>query len=316
MKNENFSSSFAEGRLDFFEKAFAIEAAVPYNKTKGERIKMHINCLIVEDERELAKAVCEYFELFDVSCKWVETAGECQAFLRENQADVLILDINLGQESGFSLCKQIRAESELPILFVSARQSDEDVLLALNIGGDDYVKKPYSLSVLLAKVRIMMRRIAPGVQGGTEAGQGVSQEKPQAGETGKSGNRIDRSEGRLGENTEGGTGDRPECEDGSGDSILLLDEGTLRAAVNGRWVQLRAREFRLLQCLYDHRGAIVTKEKLFEEVWGDSFFGDGTLNVHIRKLREKLEENPNEPRYIKTVWGTGYILELPERQGC
>lgn len=274
---------------------------------------MHVNCLIVEDERELAKAACEYFELFDVSCRWVETAAECQAFLRENQADVLILDINLGEENGFSLCKQIRAESEIPILFVSARQSDEDVLLALNIGGDDYVKKPYSLSVLLAKVKIMMRRIASGVQGGSEAGQGVSQERVEAapaGEMRESGNRIGRSEVRLGDRLAGSTG-----EDGSRDSILSLDEGTMRAVVNGRCVQLRAREFRLLLCLYEHRGAIVTKEKLFEEVWGNSFFSDGTLNVHIRKLREKLEENPNEPRYIKTVWGTGYILELPEGQG-
>lgn len=250
---------------------------------------MHINCLIVEDERELAKAACEYFELFDVSCRWVETAGECQAFLRENQVDVLVLDINLGEESGFSLCKQIRAESEIPILFVSARQSDEDVLLALNIGGDDYVKKPYSLSVLLAKVKIMMRRIAPGFRG-----------EALSGETRKDGQKTDVAGNGLPENGDGR------------EAVLVLDEGTMRVTVRGRCVQLRAREFRLLQCLYEHRGTIVTKEKLFEEVWEDAFFSDGTLNVHIRKLREKLEENPNEPRYIKTVWGTGYILELPE----
>ena len=73
---------------------------------------------------------------------------------------------------------------------------------------------------------------------------------------------------------------------------------------------LKAKEFALLKCLYEHKNTIVTKEKLFDEVWGDSFYSDGTLNVHIRKLREKLEKDPNNPEIIKTVWGTGYILEL------
>ena len=79
--------------------------------------------------------------------------------------------------------------------------------------------------------------------------------------------------------------------------------------VEGRNVQLKSKEFQLLSCLYSHRNTIVTKEQLFNEVWGDSFYSDSTLNVHIRRLREKIESDPNEPRFIKTVWGTGYILE-------
>ena len=75
-------------------------------------------------------------------------------------------------------------------------------------------------------------------------------------------------------------------------------------------VALKAKEFKLFQCLFENRNTIVTKEKLFDLVWGDAYFSDGTLNVHIRKLREKLEENPNEPKMIKTIWGTGYMLEL------
>ena len=79
----------------------------------------------------------------------------------------------------------------------------------------------------------------------------------------------------------------------------------------GNRISLKAKEFALLKCLYSHKNTIVTKDALFEEVWGDVFYSDGTLNVHIRKLREKLEEDPNDPKIIKTVWGTGYILEDP-----
>ena len=93
-------------------------------------------------------------------------------------------------------------------------------------------------------------------------------------------------------------------------STLTLDESTMSAILNGERIALKAKEFALLQCLYQHRNTIVKKDILFEEVWGDSFFSDGTLNVHVRKLREKLEKDPNNPQMLKTVWGTGYILEI------
>ena len=80
--------------------------------------------------------------------------------------------------------------------------------------------------------------------------------------------------------------------------------------VEGKEIALKAKEFALLQCLYRHRNTIVKKDVLFEEVWGDAFFSDGTLNVHVRKLREKLEKDPNNPKMLKTVWGTGYMLDL------
>lgn len=224
---------------------------------------MHYNCLIVDDETDLAKMTCEYFEMFDVTCACVETAGECKNFLKENKVDVILMDINLKEESGFHICKKIRMESEIPILFISARQSDDDVLMALNIGGDDYIKKPCSLSVLLAKVKVIMKRMV---------------NQPQT---------VTDSKG-----------------------IISVDSGTMRVYVNQREVQLKAREFKLFQCLFENRNTIVTKEKLFNKVWGDSYFSDGTLNVHIRKLREKIEENPNEPKMIKTIWGTGYMLEI------
>ena len=88
----------------------------------------------------------------------------------------------------------------------------------------------------------------------------------------------------------------------------------MSAVINGKSIPLKAKEYALLECLYNHKNTIVKKETLFDEVWGDVFFSDSTLNVHIRKLREKLEENPNDPKLIKTVWGTGYFLEIKEEE--
>ena len=232
---------------------------------------MHYDCLIVDDEIELAKMTAEYFEMFDIRTQYVDSAASCFAFLEENDADMILLDINLGDGSGFDVCKRIREEYKLPILFISARQSDDDVLIALSIGGDDYIKKPYSLSVLLAKVKVNLKRVEQLKQ-------------------------LDSM------------GDKKEMQADTPE--FVLDEPTMSLILRGERIALKAKEFALLKCLYEHRNTIVTKDKLFDEVWGDNFYSDGTLNVHIRKLREKLEADPNEPRYIKTIWGTGYILEL------
>lgn len=120
---------------------------------------MHYNCLIVDDETDLAKMTAEYFQMFEVSTAYVGSAEECYRFLEDNTIDLMLLDINLGDGTGFEVCRKIREEYQLPILFISARQSDDDVLVALSIGGDDYIKKPYSLSVLLAKVRVNLRKV-------------------------------------------------------------------------------------------------------------------------------------------------------------
>ena len=231
---------------------------------------MNYNCLIIDDEQDLSRMTQEYFEMFGVTCAIAATSEECLSFLKENTADIFLLDINLGNESGFALCKQLREKYDTPILFISARQSDDDVLVALNIGGDDYIKKPYTLSVLLAKVKVQLKRL--------EAIKQLS------GDSASSGN----------------------------SEIFTIDSATMSCTVEGKNVQLKSKEFQLLSCLYAHKNTIVTKEQLFNEVWGDSFYSDSTLNVHIRRLREKIEEDPNEPRFIKTVWGTGYILEADQ----
>ncbi len=274
---------------------------------------MDVQCLIVDDEVELAQMTCEYFEMFGVSCKYVESAQECLAFLDENTAGLILLDINLVNESGFSLCKKIRETLDIPILFISARDSDSDVLIALNIGGDDYIKKPYSLSVLLAKVQVVLKRM----EAGRRAAESMKKEAPEQ-ETG----RMDGTKAMNGgaDNVrQAGSSPGSGMEQPSGTSLRLAEEklcvylkknrtGAASGAAEQE-IPLKAKEFALLKCLYEHRGTIVTKEQLFLSVWGDAFYSDGTLNVHIRRLREKLEEDPSDPRLIKTIWGTGYMLE-------
>lgn len=249
---------------------------------------MHYNCLIVDDEEELAKMTAEYFNMFDVKTQYVNGAASCYAFFEDNTADLVLLDINLGDGSGFEVCKKLRESYRLPILFISARQSDDDVLVALSIGGDDYVKKPYSLSVLLAKVKVNLKRMSELNNSASEKTVDNANES-----TGKVKGSEQLQETASSSNTD-----------------FKLDASTMSVILNGERIGLKAKEFTLLKCLCDHKNTIVTKEVLFNEVWGDSFFTDGTLNVHIRKLREKIEKDPNNPEIIKTVWGTGYILEI------
>jgi len=119
---------------------------------------MHYNVLVVDDEIMLANMTAEYFNAFDIKTFAAATAKEALDFLKENKADLILLDINLVESSGFDLCKIIRQDYDTPIFFVSARVSTDDMLIALNIGGDDYITKPYELNVLLAKVKARLKR--------------------------------------------------------------------------------------------------------------------------------------------------------------
>ncbi len=224
---------------------------------------MVYTCLVVDDEKELAIATCEYFNMFGVSTTYVTNERDCLTFLEQHEAKLILLDINLREESGFLLCKKIRQFSDVPIFFISARHSDDDILMALNIGGDDYIKKPYALSVLLAKVKVVLKRFED------------TREK------------LPMQSGRI-----------------------RVDVQARKVFVDDKDIELKNKEFKLFLYLFQHPNKVITKDELFINVWGDAFFSDGTLNVHIRKLREKIEKDANNPEIIKTIWGTGYRLEL------
>lgn len=219
---------------------------------------MKYDCLIVDDEQVLADSTAEYLNWFHVKTAAVYTAEQCLAFFQNHTADLVLLDITLGNESGFALCQTLRKKTDIPILFISARTSDDDQIIALNIGGDDYVQKPYSLSVLLAKVKAVLKRY----------GQSVHPVYT--------------------------------------DDHLHINLQTKQILVQDMPVKLTALEFKLLAYLIEHRDRVVSKQELFEQIWGTRFTGDGTLNVHIRKIREVIERMPSQPKYIQTVWGDGY----------
>jgi len=225
---------------------------------------MKYDCLIIDDEEALSESTRDYFNMFDVKTAWVKDQFACKNFLRDNQASVILLDINLGDSSGFDLCKYLRNTSDVPILFISARTSDDDMLLALNIGGDDYIQKPYSLAVLLAKVKAVLKR-------------------------------YKADENELSEFVSGN---------------LRIDFVSGDVFVNEVKIELKAMEYKLLAYLVNNKNRTITKDEIFLKVWEDSITGDNTLNVHIRYLREKIEDTPNEPKFIKTVWGTGYRFEV------
>ncbi len=222
---------------------------------------MTYDCLIIDDEKLLADSTAEYFNLFGVKTAVAYSASECRSFFRENAARLLLLDINLGDGSGFDLCRSLRESTDIPILFISARTSDDDQIIALSIGGDDCIQKPYSLSVLLAKVKAVLKRC---------------------------GKREDAN---------------------YADGRLIVDFDARQVLVNGMPVRLTALEFKLLAYLIRNEGRMIPKQELFEKVWEDSFIGDGTLNVHIRKIREAIEREPGSPEYILTVWGEGYRFQ-------
>lgn len=219
---------------------------------------MVYDCLIIDDEKLLADSTAEYFNLFGVKTAVAYSALECRDFLKENTARLLLLDINLGDGSGFELCRELRETTEIPILFISARTSDDDKIIALSIGGDDYIQKPYSLAVLLAKVRAVLKRY--------------------------------------------GSREQTKYEDGR----LTVDFNSREVLVDREPVKLTSLEFKLLAYLVQNAGRVISKQELFEKVWEDKFTGDGTLNVHIRKIREAIERKPGSPEYIITAWGDGY----------
>ena len=231
--------------------------------------------LMIDDDEMIATATSEYFNMFGVKTSYVTSYAEAVAFLEKHDVSLLLLDINLGERSGFELCRKVRENYDLPIFFISARTSDDDVLIALNIGGDDYIKKPYTLSILLAKVKAAVARYD-----------------------------------RLRDNPHT-AGNFQQTEDGlvklTGE--VYLNTNIRKIVADGREITLKALEYKLLYYLFTNRGKVVSKDDLLRDVWEDEHINEGTIAVHIRHLREKIEADPKEPQLIKTVWGVGYMME-------
>lgn len=221
--------------------------------------------LIVDDSRELRSLLKEELNSagYHHLCSSDSVSSARQA-IAEETPELVILDINLPDGDGFSLFREIRAHSDVPILFLSARDADSDRLFGLGLGADDYMTKPFLMQELLLRVSGILRRFYRG---------------------------------QLQRETVLHLGD---CTVDFGDATVTTPAGT---------VSLTATERTILQKLLDNRGRIVTYDALCEAVWGGDYYGyENSLNVHIRHLREKVEQQPSHPKWILTARGLGYKL--------
>lgn len=223
--------------------------------------------LIIDDDEDLSFVISDMLENYGYIVNSAPDSETAFELLSKNTYHLILLDINLPGGTGFELCKELRRVSTVPVIFASARTSETDRITGFDIGGDDYLPKPYSMKELLSRVNALMRR----TYGFEEKEKQVS----------------------------------------FGDVVVNITARSVEKA--GREISLSLREFDLLAYLCEHKNTAISKDKLLSGVWGAfSVVEASTLTVHIRWLREKLEDNPAKPVYIKTVWGVGYMLEVKE----
>lgn len=220
--------------------------------------------LIIDDDPDLSQIISDMLESYGYGVTCATDSEQALELLTDSVFHLILLDINLPDTTGFELCRELRQVSTVPVIFASARTSEADRITGFDLGGDDYLPKPYSMKELLSRINALIRR----TYGYTEEEKLVA----------------------------------------FGNVLVNITARTVRK--NDTSIALSLREFDLLAYLCEHPNTALSKERLLQEVWGAfSMVEASTLTVHIRWLREKLEEHPAEPRYIKTVWGVGYMLE-------
>lgn len=223
--------------------------------------------LIVDDDTDLSFVIGKMLESYGYEVTCVGSSEDAFALLTDNTFHLILLDVNLPDSTGFEICKELRRVSTVPVIFASARMGEDDRIHGLDIGGDDYLAKPYSMKELLSRVNALIRR------------------------------------------TYGFKAEDKKIKFGS----ILVNVTSRRVTKNDKEIALSLREFDLLACLARNKNTVMSKEKLLAQVWGAfSEVEPSTLTVHIRWLREKLEDNPAVPDYIKTVRGVGYMLEVQD----
>lgn len=230
--------------------------------------------LVVEDEESFIDALRVGLarEGFDVSV--ARDGQEAIETFASHAFDVVLLDLMLPKVSGLDVCRSIRATSAVPIIIVSAKGEEVDMVLMLEIGADDYVTKPYRLRELVARIRAVMRRHE------TASVPMVSESV---------------------------------VEHGS----LRLDVDARRCFLNDQEIKLRKKEFALMLLLLENPGRVLTRDVLIDRVWGSDYVGDTkTLDVHIKRLRTLIEDDPKNPRIITTIRGVGYRLETATTSGA
>lgn len=224
--------------------------------------------LIVEDDKDIAFIERDYLELAGYQVKIITDGNEGLHEALSQKYDLLLLDLMLPGTDGFTICKAIRQQIDIPILMVTARSEDVDKIRGLGYGADDYIEKPFSPSVLAAKVKAHLAQ--------------YDRLKPAA-----------------------DTQDIITC------GPFLLDKSKRIITKNGEELSLKNKEYELLAFLICHPAQVFSREDLYEMIWGLESMGDNiTVAVHVNRLREKIEDNPSDPKLLQTVWGVGYRLNV------
>jgi len=227
--------------------------------------------LIVEDELILQETLA--YNLKHQGYE-VETAGDGQTAIdkaKQSKPDLILLDIMLPGMDGFEVCRILRKDMSVPILMLTARDDEIDRVVGLEVGADDYLTKPFSMRELIARVRALLRRV--------RLMQNMNQNN-------KSIHKVFHF------------------------NNLVIDETRHEAMINDEPLDLKPKEYDLMLYLARHRGHVLSREQILKEVWGWDFFGDSrTIDVHVRWLREKIEENPAKPKRIITIRSAGYRFE-------
>ncbi len=221
--------------------------------------------LIIEDDEVIAAIERDYLVLSGFEVDIVDNGSDGIARGRTGGYDLILLDLMLPGMDGFTVCRVLRQSLDIPVLMVTARQEDIDKIKGLGLGADDYITKPFSPNVLVARIKANLAQ-------------------------------YDRLK-------DVGTVNRPQIQMGN----ILLQTDAHRVFVDGTEVKLKNKEYELLLFLMSNADIVFSKETLYERIWGYDAMGDNaTVAVHINRLREKIEKNPSQPRYIQTVWGVGY----------
>ena len=231
--------------------------------------------LLVEDDNEISAMLENFLSTENYEVTAVADGEEAVNRFEKGAFDLILLDLMSPRISGMEVMRRIRASSTVPIIIISAKDTDSDKTLGLGLGADDYITKPFSVAEVLARIKANIRR---STQYAVSAGKDRTGEEEKAGEVLVCGG-------------------------------LTLDTGTYTVTKSGQKVELTAKEFEILKLLMKNPKRAYTKEQLYSQVWQDTYYGDeNAVNVHISRLRNKIEDNPREPGYILTVWGIGYKL--------
>ncbi len=223
--------------------------------------------LVVDDEKLIVKGIRFSLEQDGMEVDAAYDGEEALAMARENEYDIILLDLMLPKLDGLGVCQQIREFSEMPIIMLTAKGEDMDKILGLEYGADDYITKPFNILEVKARIKAIIRRTTKTAPKEEKAKKVVS-----------------------------------------GD--LKLDCESRRVFIAGQEINLTAKEFDLLELLVFNPNKVYSRENLLNIVWGYEYPGDvRTVDVHIRRLREKIELNPSDPKYVHTKWGVGYYFQ-------